>query len=69
MTAVHWTDHEGRVDEEQRARTISIRAAQSPLSITGEPSDIAYAILYLAGDAARFTTGQVLRPNGGVVMP
>ena len=69
MTAVHWTDHEGRVDEEQRQRTISIRAEQSPLSITGEPSDIAYAILYLAGDAARFMTGQVVRPNGGVVMP
>ena len=69
MVSVHWTDAEGRVDEEQRRHMLSIRAAQSPLSITGEPSDIAYAILYLAGDAARFVTGQVLRPNGGVVMP
>jgi 3-oxoacyl-[acyl-carrier protein] reductase len=32
-------------------------------------SDIAYAILYLASDAARFVTGQVLWPTGGVAMP
>lgn len=31
----------------------------------GEPSDIAYAIAYLASDAAEFITGQVLSPNGG----
>ena len=34
-----------------------------------EPVDIAWCMLYLASDAARFVTGQVLRPNGGVVMP
>jgi 3-oxoacyl-[acyl-carrier protein] reductase len=33
------------------------------------PSDIVYAILYLASDAARFVTGQMLRLNGGVAMP
>ena len=69
MVAVHWTDGAGNVDPELRRHMLSIRAAQSPLGITGEPSDIAYAMLYLAGDAARFITGQVLRPNGGVVMP
>jgi hypothetical protein len=26
---------------------------------------MALAVLYLASDAARFYTGQVLRPNGG----
>jgi NAD(P)-dependent dehydrogenase (short-subunit alcohol dehydrogenase family) len=46
-----------------------MRAAQSPLRRTGEPEDITWAMLYLASDAARFMTGQVLRPNGGVVMP
>jgi 3-oxoacyl-[acyl-carrier protein] reductase len=69
MVAVHWTDSAGRVDEEARAHVLALRAGQSPLGITGEPWDIAYAILYLASDAARFMTGQVLRPNGGVVMP
>ena len=26
-------------------------------------------LVYLASDASRFITGQVLRPNGGVAMP
>ena len=38
------------------------------LGVTGDPTDIAYAMLYLATDASKFTTGQVLRPNGGVYM-
>ena len=41
----------------------------SPLGITGTPRDIALAILYLASDASRFVTGQIMRPNGGVAMP
>jgi 3-oxoacyl-[acyl-carrier protein] reductase len=41
----------------------------SPLGLIGEPEDIAYAIRYLVSDAARFVTGQILRPNGGAAMP
>lgn len=41
----------------------------APLRTIGEPDDIAYAVLYLASDASRFMTGQILRPNGGVAMP
>ena len=41
----------------------------APLRTVGEPDDIAYAVLYLASDASRFMTGQILRPNGGVAMP
>jgi 3-oxoacyl-[acyl-carrier protein] reductase len=41
-------------------------AALSPLGITGEPIDIAMALLYLASDASRFVTGQILRVSGGV---
>jgi 3-oxoacyl-[acyl-carrier protein] reductase len=39
------------------------------LALTGVPRDIAMAVLYLASDAARFVTGQMFRPNGGVTMP
>jgi NAD(P)-dependent dehydrogenase (short-subunit alcohol dehydrogenase family) len=40
-------------------------AAQCPLGILGRPSDIAFALLYLASDASRFVTGQILAANGG----
>ncbi|MEU3922194.1 SDR family NAD(P)-dependent oxidoreductase [Streptomyces sp. NPDC029004] len=41
----------------------------SPLRRVGEPEDIAHTVLHLASDASSFTTGQILRPNGGVAMP
>jgi 3-oxoacyl-[acyl-carrier protein] reductase len=69
MVAVHYTNADGSIDEERRRAIFDARAAQSPLGITGEPTDITYCMLYLAADASRFMTGQVLRPNGGVVMP
>jgi 3-oxoacyl-[acyl-carrier protein] reductase len=68
MTQRNWTRPDGTVDEGRRADTLGQRAAQSPLGVTGEPQDIAYAMLYLASDASRFMTGQVVRPNGGVYM-
>ncbi len=45
------------------------RAAAIPLRRVGVPADIAYAMLYLASDASSFMTGQIIRPNGGWVMP
>jgi 3-oxoacyl-[acyl-carrier protein] reductase len=68
MTAAAWTGPDGAVDEEQRELVRASRQAGSPLGLAGEPRDIAYAMLYLASDAARFVTGTVLRPNGGVHM-
>jgi 3-oxoacyl-[acyl-carrier protein] reductase len=68
MTAVHFTNEDGTIDADRRQGILATRASQSPLSITGEPEDIAYAMLYLASDASRFMTGQTLRPNGGVYM-
>lgn len=59
----------GEIDPEKREIGIQQRAQASPLGITGTPRDIALAALYLASDASRFMTGQVLRPNGGVAMP
>mgnify|MGYP001379747544 CR=1 FL=1 len=68
MTASHWTNADGSVDEARRRATYESRAAHAPLRRIGEPSDIAWAMLYLAADASRFVTGQVLRPDGGVAM-
>ena len=68
MTMRNWTNADGTVDEAKRAETVGARAAQGPLGVIGEPKDIAYAMLYLAADASRFMTGQVVRPNGGVYM-
>ncbi|MDO0911269.1 SDR family NAD(P)-dependent oxidoreductase [Streptomyces sp. DT2A-34] len=50
-------------------RTEAFMARLSPLGRVGEPEDIAHAVLHLASDASAFTTGQILRPNGGVAMP
>lgn len=40
-------------------------AAMHPVGRTGTPAEIAEAVLYLASDAARFTTGAVLNVDGG----
>ena len=69
MTQRAWTDAEGAVDDAARTAAVGVRAAQSPLGSIGTQSDIAYAMLYLAADASKFMTGEVLRPNGGVHMP
>ncbi len=58
-----------RQDGEAQARTETFMARLSPLGRVGEPADIAHAVLHLASDASSFTTGQILRPNGGVAMP
>jgi NAD(P)-dependent dehydrogenase (short-subunit alcohol dehydrogenase family) len=40
-------------------------AAQHPVGRTGTPDEVAEAVLYLAGDGARFTTGSILTIDGG----
>ncbi|WP_030778515.1 SDR family NAD(P)-dependent oxidoreductase [Streptomyces sp. NRRL S-920] len=60
------TDHH---DAKPHAHTGEVMARMSPLGRVGEPEDIAHAVLHLASDASAFTTGQILRPNGGVAMP
>ncbi|MEU2438759.1 SDR family NAD(P)-dependent oxidoreductase [Streptomyces rubradiris] len=52
-----------------RARTEAVTTRMTPLGRVGEPDDVAHAVLYPASDASAFTTGQILRPNGGVAMP
>jgi len=68
MVAGYFTNADGEVDPEKKAAILETRARQAPLGITGETTDITYAMLYLASNASRFVTGQVMRPNGGVVM-
>jgi 3-oxoacyl-[acyl-carrier protein] reductase len=68
MVSTYFTNAAGEVDPDAKAAILSARASQSPLGTTGETTDITYAMLYLASEASRFMTGQVMRPNGGVFM-
>ncbi len=43
-------------------------AEQTPLGRIGTPEEAARAVLFLASDGADFLTGQVLQPNGGLVI-
>jgi 3-oxoacyl-[acyl-carrier protein] reductase len=43
-------------------------ARQIPLQRWGQPEDVAEAAVYLASDAARYVTGQMIMVNGGDVM-
>lgn len=52
-----------------RAAYLDRWSKSAPLGRVGTPEDIAQQCLYLASDAARFVTGQVLRANGGTTMP
>ncbi|SEO82861.1 SDR family NAD(P)-dependent oxidoreductase [Trujillonella endophytica] len=69
MTRRVWTAADGTVDEEQRRQVLATMTTMQPLRRNGAADDIAWAVLYLAADASRFMTGQVLRPNGGTHMP
>lgn len=60
---------DGTIDAKKREEGLAARRKVSPLGIVGEPRDIALAALYLASDASKFMTGQIMRPNGGVSMP
>ena len=62
------TNADGSVTEAERESYTTTRAAQSPLGTIATAEDQSWAMLYLASDASRFVTGQVIRPNGGVVM-
>ncbi|MEX1217294.1 MAG: SDR family oxidoreductase [Acidimicrobiales bacterium] len=68
MVQSRWTNSDGLLDEAERESYTALRAAQSPLNTIATAEDQSWAMLYLASDASRFVTGQVIRPNGGVVM-
>ena len=56
--------HERRPDE---AALRSLRE-ETPLGRLGTPAEIAAAIAFLASEESDFITGQVLSPNGGLVI-
>jgi 3-oxoacyl-[acyl-carrier protein] reductase len=58
-----------RVGEERAEMMRTIMRKASPIRMLGEPEDVAWMVVYLASDAARFVTGQILRTNGGASMP
>ena len=58
-----------RGGEEQAAAVAEQMKRIAPLRTVGEPEDIADAVVFLASDASRYMTGQILRPNGGAAMP
>lgn len=47
---------------------LSALREETPLGVIGTPEDVAESVFYLASDAARFITGQVLSPNGGILI-
>ena len=48
--------------------TLEALRDETPLGVIGTPEDVAESILFLASDRAAFITGQVLAPNGGMVV-
>lgn len=69
MTDAHFRDATGHPDPERRQKVIEEQSAGIPLGRPGEAAEVASVVLFLAGDGASYVTGQVIRVNGGSVMP
>lgn len=50
------------------AESLELLREETPLQQLGTPEDAARSILFLAGEDGSFVTGQVLQPNGGMVI-
>ncbi len=62
----------GVIDTDMNARLapqdLAALADDTPLTRLGTPEDVAAAVSFLCSDAAGFLTGQVIAPNGGLVI-
>jgi 3-oxoacyl-[acyl-carrier protein] reductase len=68
MSSIQFLDESGQFDPERRDKVLHEMAATSPMGLLGRPLDIAHAVLFLATDASRYLTGQILGVNGGASM-
>lgn len=50
----------------ERSEALAKLARQVPLGRIGDPDDVAWAVLYLASDEAKFVTGAELKVDGGI---
>lgn len=50
------------------AETLDELAQDAPLCCLGMPDDVAATVAFLVSEQARFITGQVIAPNGGIVI-
>jgi 2-hydroxycyclohexanecarboxyl-CoA dehydrogenase len=57
-----------RAQSEKTARVMEAVARAIPLGRTGQPEDVAGAVVYLASPAADYVTGQTLSVSGGLTM-
>ena len=69
MTGRFVLREDGSLDEAGMAEVVAEARERNPLGIVGEPEDVARTVLFLASDASRYITGQVLHVNGGGFMP
>ena len=58
------TDMLGNLTEEDKAEL----RRETPAGRLGAPEDVAAAVRFLASDSASFITGQVISPNGGLLV-
>jgi len=58
------TDMNAHLDE----TVLATLKEETPLGVLGTSEDVAQTLLFLASDAASFITGQVISPNGGLVI-
>jgi len=58
------TEMTGRLSDEAREQMLE----RVPLGRSGQPEDVAGAVVFLAGPEAAYITGQVLTVDGGMVM-
>lgn len=56
----------GRASPEEAAQFEAFILASVPMARRGTPDDLAGLVLYLAGDASRYVTGQVFAHDGGL---
>ena len=62
---IHTPAMDSQADQERQAQMANV----IPVGYIGEPKDIAYCMLYLASDEARYFTGQTICVDGGSTLP